>query len=49
MMQEQMDGMGGMMWGMGLVGLLVMAVLVLGIAALIKYLLSDKRGSRSDG
>lgn len=36
------DGMGGMMWGMGLVGLLVLIVLVLGIAALIKYLLAGK-------
>jgi hypothetical protein len=36
------DGMGGMMWGMGLVGLLILIVLVLAIAALIKYLVSDK-------
>lgn len=36
------DGMGGVMWGMGLVGLLVLIVLVLGIAALIKYLLASK-------
>jgi len=36
------DGMGGMMWGMGLGGLLVVVVLVLAIAALIKYLLSRK-------
>lgn len=36
------DGMGGMMWGMGLVGLLVLIILVLGIAALIKYLLARK-------
>lgn len=28
---------GGMMWGMGLVGLLVVVLLVLGIAALAKY------------
>jgi hypothetical protein len=34
-----MDGiMGGMHWGMGLVGLLVILVLILGLAALIKYL-----------
>jgi hypothetical protein len=32
------DGSGGMMWGMGIGGLLVIALLVLGIAALIKYL-----------
>jgi hypothetical protein len=28
---------GGMMWGMGIVWLLVVAVLVLAIAALVKY------------
>ena len=33
-----MDGMVGMGWGMSLVGLLVIAVLVLAIAALVKYL-----------
>jgi hypothetical protein len=34
------DGiMGAMGWGMGLIGLLVILLLVLGIAALIKYLL----------
>jgi tellurite resistance protein TehA-like permease len=37
-----MDGMGGMMWGMGLLWLLVIVVLVLAAAALIKYLRSDK-------
>jgi hypothetical protein len=36
-----MDGMGGMMmFGMGLVWLLVVIVLILGAAALIKYLRS---------
>ena len=30
--------MGGGMWGMGLVWLLVLVVLILGAAALIKYL-----------
>lgn len=34
------NGMGGMAWGMELVGLLVLIVLVLAIAALIKYLLA---------
>lgn len=34
-----MDGLGGMMQGMGLVWLLVMVVLVLAIAALAKYLM----------
>ncbi|MFU0503813.1 hypothetical protein [Pseudaminobacter sp. NGMCC 1.201702] len=35
-----MDGgtMGGMMWGMGLVWLIVVIVLVLAAAALVKYL-----------
>jgi hypothetical protein len=33
------DHMGGMMWGMGLGGLLALAIVVLLIAALIKYLL----------
>jgi hypothetical protein len=36
-----MDGMtSGMMWGMGLVWLLVIIVLILAAAALIKYLRS---------
>ena len=45
-MQEMMNGMlgGGMMWGMGLFWLLIVVILVLGAAALIKYLFpSDKR------
>ena len=33
-----MNGMGGMMWGMGLVWLIVIVMLVLAIAALVKYL-----------
>jgi hypothetical protein len=38
-----MDQMGGMMmWGMGLLWLLAVIVLVLAIAALIKYLLSGR-------
>ncbi len=37
MMQDMMD-CGAMMWGMGLFGLLLVAVVVLAIAALIKYL-----------
>lgn len=39
MMDSMMSG-GGMMWGMGLVGLLVIVLLILGIAALVKYLVS---------
>ncbi len=42
-----MDGMmnmmgGGMMWAMGLICLLVTIFLVLGIAALVKYLFFSK-------
>lgn len=38
-----MEGMSGMMmFGMGLVWLLVVVVLVLGAAALVKYLLSGR-------
>jgi Flp pilus assembly protein TadB len=39
---RMMYGMRGMGWGMGLIGLLVLIFLVLGIAALIKYLMSGK-------
>jgi hypothetical protein len=40
-MHEMMSGgMGSMMWGMGLVGLLVLVLVVLGIAALVKFLFS---------
>jgi hypothetical protein len=39
---DQMMG-GGMMWGMGLIGLLVIIVLVLAAAALVKYLFFSKR------
>lgn len=35
-----MNGMMDMGWGMGLIALLVLVLLVLGIAALVKYLLS---------
>jgi hypothetical protein len=37
-MHDMMNSMGGMMWGMGLVWLLLALVLVLVAAALIKYL-----------
>jgi hypothetical protein len=36
-MMDQMMG-GGIMWGMGLIGLLVIIVLALGAAVLVKYL-----------
>jgi hypothetical protein len=42
MMDRMMDGIGGMMWGAGLLWLLLIVVLVLAAAALIKYLRSDK-------
>jgi hypothetical protein len=39
MMQSMIHGeMTGMMLGMGLVGLILLALIVLGIAALVKYL-----------
>jgi hypothetical protein len=37
-----MDGMGGMMLGMGLLWLLLIVVLVLAAAAFVKYLRSDR-------
>jgi len=37
-----MDGMGIMMWGAGLLWLLLIVVLVFAAAALIKYLRSNK-------
>ena len=40
MMNITIEGMG---WGMVLVGMLVMILLILGIAALIKYLFSTKK------
>jgi hypothetical protein len=36
----------GMMWGMGLVWLLVIIVLILAAAALVKYLRSGSKGGR---
>jgi hypothetical protein len=37
-MMSMMDGMmGGMMWGMGAAGLLVLATIVLPVVALIKF------------
>lgn len=40
-MGEMMSG--GMMWGMGLIGLLLLLLLVLGLGALVKYLFFDKQ------
>jgi flagellar basal body-associated protein FliL len=45
MMNEMMSG-GPMMWGMGLVWILVIVVLVLAAAALVKYLFFS--GPKSD-
>ena len=43
MMDHMRDRMGGMMmWGAGLVWLLIIVVLVLAAAALVKYLRSDR-------
>jgi hypothetical protein len=36
-MQQMMDS-GGMMWGMGLGGLIVLILVVLAIVALVKYI-----------
>ena len=41
-MMDGMMGGGAMMWGMGLMWLLVIVVLVLGLAALVKYLFFDR-------
>lgn len=41
-MTNMMNGMG---WGMDIIGVLVVLVLVLGVAALIKYLLSGRASS----
>lgn len=43
MMRNMMDGaMGWMMGGMGLVWILVILILILGVAALAKYLFAPK-------
>jgi hypothetical protein len=42
MMDRMMDGMDVMMWGAGLLWLLLTVVLVLAAAALVKYLRSDR-------
>ncbi len=43
-MMENM--MPGMMWAMGFIWLLVVIVLILGAAALVKYLSSGRNGNR---
>ncbi len=42
MINSATDMMGGMGWGMGLVSLLILVLVILSIAALIKYLFSGK-------
>lgn len=46
MMNGMMDG-GLMMWGVGLIWLLVVLLLVLGVAALVKYLFFNNRRPRN--
>ena len=41
-MMDGMGSMGGMVWGAGLLWLLLIIVLVLAAAALVKYLRSDR-------
>ena len=41
-MDRIMDGMGAMIWGMGLLWLLLIVVLILAAAALVKYLRFDR-------
>lgn len=47
MMMERMNCPG--MWGMGLLGLLALAVLLLAAAALVKYLFFGGRGRTRHG
>ena len=42
MMDRMMDGMGGMMWGAGLLWLLLVIVLILAAVALVKYIRFDR-------
>jgi hypothetical protein len=41
-MMHDMMNMGAMRWAMGLFGLLVLLLVVLAVAALVKYLVSDR-------
>ena len=47
-MMNGMMGQGAMMWGMGLLWLLVVVVLLLAAAALIKYLFSGRQTEKRD-
>lgn len=42
-MNRMMDGMSWMMGGAGLIGLLLVVLLVIGIAALVKSLMSSRK------
>lgn len=42
-MMDCMVGGGAMMWGMGLVSLLAIILLILAVAALVKYLFFSRR------
>ena len=42
-MENMMNGSGTMMWGMGAIGLLIVILIVLAIAALVKYIASGRR------
>ena len=46
MMNGMMEGGAAMMWGMGLLWLLVIVVLLLAAGALVKYLLSGRGRER---
>ena len=48
MRDGMMEGMSGMMWGMGLFGLLTLVLVILLVAALIKYLFFGNRGRKVD-
>jgi hypothetical protein len=48
-MMQGYGSMMPMMWGMGLLWLLVLVVLILGAAALLKYLLSGRRRGDRNG
>lgn len=48
MTNEMMDGMGDMMWGIGLFWLLVLILVGLGIGALVKYLFFNQRRRHHD-